>query len=137
MPIKKLSGRQDVIVANADFTFSDVTPSGVYQAAVDLPAGAIVTSGGLSISTAFNSGTSDTFSIGDKEGSAAAAGTAYAAAAARAAGGSNPIVPTGKKYTVPSTVGVLWTGVGAAPTAGVGRLTVHYFVDGRANFSQG
>ena len=137
MPIKKLSGRREIIAATADFTFADVAPSGVYQAAVDLPAGALVVGGGVSISTAFNSATSDTFSIGDKEGAAAAVGTTYAAAAARAAGGSNPIVVTGKRYTQPATVGVLWTGVGAAPTTGAGRLTVQYIVDGRAAFSQG
>ena len=136
MPIKKLSGRQEVIAATADFAFADIV-SGVFQAAVDVPAGAMVVGGGLAISTAFNSATSDTFSIGDKEGAAVANGVTYAAAAARAAGGSNPIVPTGKKYLVPTVVGVLWTGVGAAPTTGVGRLTVQYVVDGRAAFSQG
>ena len=136
MPIKKLSGRQEVIASTADFSFADLV-SGVYQAAIDLPAGAIVTSGGLFISTAFNSGTSDTFAIGDKESAAAAVSNTYAVAASRAAGGSNPLVVVGKKYLVPSTVGVLWTGVGAAPTTGVGRLTVHYIVDGRAAFSQG
>lgn len=136
MPIKKLSGRQEVIASTADFSFADLV-SGVYQAAIDIPAGAIVTSGGLAISTAFNSGTSDTFAIGDKEGTAAAVGTTYAAAAARAVGGSNPILVTGKKYLVPTTIGVLWTGVGAVPTAGVGRLIVHYIVDGRSAFAQG
>ena len=136
MPITRLSGRQEVIAATADFLFSSLA-SGTYEAAINIPAGAIVTSGGLSITTAFNSGTSDTFAIGDREGIAAAVGNTYAVAAARAAGGSNPIVPNGKKYNLPATVGVLWTGVGAAPTTGVGRLTVHYIVDGRAAFSQG
>lgn len=44
MPIKKLSGRQEVIAATADFKFSDVV-SGAYAPAVELPGGAIVVGG--------------------------------------------------------------------------------------------
>lgn len=137
MPIKKLSGRQEVIAATADFNFADIV-SGVYQPAVDVPAGAIVVGGHLAIATIFNSGTTDQFSIGDKVGSAAAANTTYAALSADiTAPGPVHIVATGKKYAEPSTVGIVWTGAGAAPTAGVGRLTVLYIVDGRAAFTQG
>ena len=137
MPIKKLSGRQEVIVATADFTFADIV-SGVYQSAVDVPAGAIVVGGHLAITTLFNSATTDQFSIGDKVGSAAAVNTTYAALSADiTAVGAVPLVPMGKKYAEPSTVGIVWTGAGAAPTAGVARLTVQYIVDGRAAFTQG
>ena len=137
MPIKKLSGRQEVIAATADFTFADVTDA-TYMPAVDLPAGAIVVGGGLAITTIFNSATTDTFAIGDKDGAAAAVNTTYAATSADiTAAGNIPVVPTGKKYASPSTVGVVWDGTGAAPTAGAGRLTVLYIVDGRAAFSQG
>lgn len=136
MPIKKLSGRQEVIAATADFTFSDVT-SGVYAPAVDLPANAIVVGGHLAITTVFNSATDDKFSIGDQVNGASAANTTYAAQSADiTAAGAVPIVATGKKYASPGTVGVVWTGTGAAPSAGVGRLTVLYIVDGRAAFSQ-
>lgn len=137
MPIKKLSGRQEVIAATADFTFADVA-SGVYVPAVDLPGGAIVVGGHLAITTIFNSATDDKFSIGDKVGVAAAAAATYAAQSADiTAAGAVPVVATGKKYAEPSTVGVVWTGTGAAPTAGAGRLTVLYIVDGRAAFTQG
>ncbi len=137
MTITKKSGRQEVIAATADFTFSDVT-SGAYAAAVDVPAGAIVVGGHLAITTIFNSATDDKFSIGDKVGAAAAANTTYAAQSAYiTAPGAVAIVPTGKKYTAAATVGVVWTGTGAVPTAGAGRLTVLYIVDGRAAFSQG
>lgn len=137
MTITKKSGRQEVIAATADFTFADVT-SGAYADAVDLPSGAIVVGGHLAITTIFNSGTDDKFSIGDKVGSAAATATTYAAQSADiTAAGAVPIVATGKKYAEPSTVGVVWTGSGDAPTAGAGRLTVLYIVDGRAAFSQG
>lgn len=137
MPIKKLSGRQGVIAATADFKFSDLT-SGVYAPAVDLPGGAIVVGGHLAITDIFNSATDDKFSIGDKVGAASAGNTTYAAQSADiTAPGAVPIVATGKKYAEPSTVGIVWTGTGAAPTAGAGRLTVLYIVDGRAAFSQG
>lgn len=137
MPITKKSGRQEVIAATADFTFSDVA-SGAYAAAVDVPAGAIVVGGHLAITTIFNSATDDKFSIGDKVGAAAASNTTYAAQSADiTAPGAVAIVPTGKKYSGSATVGVVWTGTGAAPTAGAGRLTVLYIVDGRAAFSQG
>lgn len=137
MPITKKAGRQEVIAATADFSFADVA-SGVYAAAVDLPPGAMVVGGGLAISTIFNSATTDTFSIGDKEGTAAATATTYAATSADVTAATNiPVVPTGKKYASAGSVGVVWTGTGAAPTAGVGRLTVQYIVDGRSAFSQG
>ena len=137
MTITKNSGRQEVIAATADFTYADVT-SGTYAGAVDVPAGAIVVGGHLAITTIFNSATDDKFSIGDKVGANAAAAATYAAQSADiTAPGAVEIVPTGKKYTEPSTVGIVWTGTGATPSAGAGRLTVLYIVDGRAAFSQG
>ncbi len=137
MPITKKSGRQEVIAATADFTYADLV-SGAYAAAVDVPGGAIVVGGHLAITTIFNSATDDKFSIGDKVGAASASNTTYAALSADiTAAGAVPIVATGKKYTEPSTVGIAWTGTGTAPTAGAGKLTVLYIVDGRAAFSQG
>ena len=137
MTITKKPGRQEVIAATADFTFADVT-SGAYEGAVEVPAGAIVVGGHLAITTIFNSGTDDKFSIGDQVGVAAASAATYAAQSADiTAPGAVEIVPTGKKYAEPSTVGVVWTGTGAAPSAGVARLTVLYIVDGRAAFSHG
>lgn len=137
MTITKKPGRQEVIAATADFTFADVT-SGTYAGAVDVPAGAIVVGGHLAVTTIFNSATDDKFSIGDQVGAAAATANTYAAQSADiTAAGAVAIVPTGKKYAEPSTVGVVWTGTGAAPTAGAGRLTVLYIVDGRSAFTQG
>lgn len=137
MPITKKSGRQEVIAATADFTYADLV-SGAYAAAVDLPGGAIVVGGHLAITTIFNSATDDKFSIGDKVGAASAGNTTYAAQSADiTAAGAVPIVATGKKYAEPSTVGIVWTGTGAAPSAGVGRLSVLYIIDGRAAFTQG
>jgi len=137
MTIKKIAGRQEVIAAIVSFTYADVT-SGTYAPAVDLPAGAIVVGGHLRIDTIFNSATDDKFSIGDQVQGDSAVGTTYAAQSADiTAAGAIAIVPTGKKYTKPATVGVVWTGTGAAPSAGAGRLTVLYVVEGRSAFTQG
>lgn len=137
MTIQKNSGRQEVVAAYVDFTFADVTDD-TYMPAVDLPLGAQVVGGGLAISTIFNSATDDKFSIGDQIGSSAATKTTYAALSADVTAATNiPIVPTGKVYDEPSTVGVVWNGTGTAPTAGAGRLTVLYIVNKRACFSQG
>jgi hypothetical protein len=84
MPITKKSGRQQVISAYVDFVFGDVSPSGVGQAAIDLPVGAQVVGGDFVISQAFNSATSDTFTIGDAT-LATRYGNAISGAAARTA----------------------------------------------------
>lgn len=138
MTITKQTGRQDPIVGMAEGTYADVTDD-TYMAAVDVPAGAIVTGGFLAITTLFNSATDDKFSIGDKEGDAAAVKTTYAALSAdiTAVGTIVPIVPTGKEYASPGTVGVVWNGSGTAPSAGAFRLVVEYVKDGRAAFTQG
>lgn len=136
MAITKNSARQGPITAICAFTFDKLT-SGAYAAAIDLPGGAIVLSGALTITTAFNSGTTDKFSIGDKVGSAAATDTTYAAQSADYTTGLIAVVPTGTKYTEPATVGVRWDGAGTAADAGAGRLVITYVVDGRAAFSQG
>jgi hypothetical protein len=138
MPITKKSGRQDELVANVEFGFADLVDN-AYEAAVNLPVGAIVTGGGLAITELFNSATTDQFSIGDQVSGAAARPTQYAALSAdvTVAPTHIPIVPTGEKYTKPATVGVRWDGVGAAPTTGKGLLVVKYIIDKRAHSSEG
>lgn len=132
MPITKKSGRQQVVSAYVDFVFGDVSPSGVGQAAIDLPVGAQVVGGDFVISQAFNSATSDTFTIGDAT-LATRYGNAISGAAARTA-----LTLTGYQHTSAEPAVVLkWTGVGAAPTAGAGRLRVDYIVNNRAQFGEG
>jgi hypothetical protein len=136
MAVTKKSARQCVEVATCDFTYADVT-SGTYAACVDLPLNAIVTKGELYITTLFNSGTDDKFSIGDQVGSESATADTYAAITAgiTATGRAVEVVPTGIKTTAATTVGVVWTATGTAATAGVGKLVIEYIVDGRAESS--
>lgn len=127
MAATKNPNRQCVETAICEFTYANLT-SGAYEAMVDLPLGAIVTGGGVFITTLFNSATTDKFSIGDKRGSENATATTYAAQSAdvTATGRAAAITPTGEEMTLASTVGIVWTGDGAAPSAGAGILVVEY-----------
>lgn len=136
MALTKNSNRQCVEVATCDFTFADVT-SGAYAAMIDLPLNAIVTKGELYVTTLFNSGTDDKFSIGDKVGSASATVNTYAAITAdiTATGRATEVVPTGIKTTDSTSVGVVWTATGGAATTGIAKLVVEYIVQGAAESS--
>ena len=136
MAVTKNSNRQCEEVAICEFTYADVS-SGVYAGCVDLPLGAIVTGGYLAVTTLFNSGTDDKFSIGDKIGSAAATVNTYAAITAdiTATGQAAAITPTGIEMTNTATVGVVWTATGAAATAGAAILVVRYIIADRAESS--
>lgn len=127
MAITKPTGRQYPLVAKVDFTFADFV-SGVAAEAVKIPGNCRVSGGHLVISTAFNSGTSDTIQVGDGDSAARYKDSINGQAVALTA-----LVPTGYKYTVPDTIDITWTGVGAAPTAGAGYLMVEYFAENRAN----
>lgn len=131
MAITKNPGFQCVKSKIVAFTYADFTDD-TYMEAVDLPMNAIVVGGNVVVTTLFNSGTDDKFSIGDKIGSAPATKTTYAALSAdiTATGVAATITPTGTKYTDAATVGVVWNGSGAVPTAGAGYLRVDYVVDG-------
>lgn len=118
------SGRQDVLVACIPFSYDELTDATAVPAAA-LPAGAIVLGGQLVISTAFNSGTSDTIAVGD--------GTiTYLAATSVAATGATALTGISGVYSASDTVDLTWDGTGTAPTAGSGYLVVEYVKTDRA-----
>ena len=123
--ITKNCGRQTILSAEVDFTFADIV-SGTFAPALDIPAGAIVVSGAVVVKTAFNSGTSDVLSVGD-----VALNTRYLSNGNIHATGMVNLVPTGFRHTG-GEIGVLWTAVGAAATAGAAKLIVNYVIEGRA-----
>lgn len=131
MTIQKNDARQEKQVALVPWTFADFV-SGVLQPAVDMPHGAIVTGGFFVVDTALNSGTSDTLTVGDS-----AVDNRYAAGINGQSAALTALVPTGYKYTAINELGIKWTGVGAVPTAGAGRLLVEYVIDGRATHTHG
>ena len=131
MAITLDSDRQYALVAIVDFTFADFT-SGVATNAIQLPSDAVVTGGSFVIDTAFDSGTSDTFLIGDT-----ADADEYGSAIDGQAVAATALVPTGVELTAGGYVTLTNTMVGTAVTAGAGRLIVEYVRDGRSNENQG
>ena len=128
MSITKNSGRQWPIVAEVDFAFGDFGASGVIEAALDLPGNAVIIMGEIVIDTVFNSGTSDTLTVGDVGGTE----NRYASGVNGQAAALTALTRNGVRNTAPTAVGIKWTGVGAAPTQGAGRLLVAYSREGRA-----
>lgn len=129
MPIKKNSGRQDLLVAFVDVSFADLAAGA--NAAIDVPHGAVVVGGDVVVKTPFNSATSATAKVGDKGDD-----DRYATVDLKAAG-RTALAITGYKHNVSEDVLVGFAQVGAGATAGAFRLTLHYYVEGRAAFSQG
>lgn len=131
MGITKDANRQAPVVAEVDFAFGDLTTT-VASNAIEVPQGAVVTGGFIVFDTAFNSETSDVFTVGDS-GDA----DRYKASVDGSAAALTALVPTGYQYTATSNVSITWTGTGTAPTAGAGRLVIEYYVDGRSQHTQG
>lgn len=131
MAITKNSGRQCPIVSNTKITFGtgkDVAATGFYPA-VDLPQNAVVIDGWLVVSDATTA--SATAAVGPST-----APTSYLAATAIDATGKTDLTISGLVSTSPVTLGV--TIAGANPVAtGEAELVVIYYVNGRAEFSQG
>ncbi len=129
MAITKDSSVQDVLSKVVTINFGDLAgTSGTDVAAIDIPQGAIVTSGAIVKRIVFNSATSDTLSVGDS-GSA----TRYLGATdVKTATGLVALVPTGYIHDKPA-ITVRWTGTGAAPTTGQVQLRVDYIVPGKAS----
>lgn len=131
MAITKDSNRQPRLVAMVEVNLADIA-SGVAAAAVQLPGGAIVTGGAVTVITPFNSVTSDVLDVGDS-GSA----NRYLNDANLKVVGRTLLVPTGFVTANVSDVSVTWVGVGGGTTVGKVRLEVEYVVSGRAFTSQG
>lgn len=133
MPIKKNAGRQELIAAYVDINLADVT-NGVDVAAMDLPVGAVIVSGALVTTEAWNSTTSDVMDVGD----ATTQNRYLNDGNIRALAARVPLVPTGFVHTATQpSLTVRWVSGGGTPTTGKVRLEVQYFVRGRSAFSQG
>lgn len=132
MAIKKNSARQELVVAHLTLGFADPTTYGVAENAFDIPANAVITGGDIVVGTAWNSATTATLSLGDS-GSA----TRYASAVDLKTAARTALTVTGLKYTVADFLKALVAQTGTAATAGSARICIHYYVEGRAAFSQG
>ena len=81
MPIKKIAGRQELVVTYLNIGFADPTTYGVAEPAIDLPGNAVIVGGDVVVTTAWNSATTATLKLGDalltaQTGTAATAGAA-------------------------------------------------------------
>lgn len=131
MPVTLNAGRQYKLVAEIAVNLADLA-SGVAQDVIKLPAGSVIHGGRIYTDTAFNSGTSDTLSVGDS-----VLGTRYFNAnttVLRTAGTTAEfaVAANGYKYSASNAIRLTWTGAGTAATTGSARLYVEYSVDGKA-----
>lgn len=119
-------GRQTILSAYRTFNFSDLT-SGVAKALIYLKPGTRILRGGVDVTTAWTSGTSDVLTVGDSEGSSPA-GNRYKTSFSIAATGLTALVAPVADGVIDTAeaVTVTWTGVGDAPTAGEATLYIEY-----------
>lgn len=133
MSIKKNAGRQELIVATMLVGFGDPKAYGTAEPAIDLPGGAVVVGGDVTVITPWNSATTATLKLGD-----VADDDRYTAAAIDLkTAGRTALTATGYKTQVAGAINALLAQTGTAATAGQARITVQYFVEGRSAFTQG
>lgn len=131
MAITKNAARQEAIVAHVDINLADLT-TGVDVDAIQLPVNAVVIGGDIVATEAFNSTSTDVIDVGDSASENRYLNDGSVHTTIRTA-----LVPTGY-VTLPTTrtITVRWVSGGGSPTTGKFRLTVEYFVAGRAEFTQ-
>ncbi|WP_284337646.1 hypothetical protein [Comamonas sp. NoAH] len=133
MAINKTSGRQAPLTAVVTIQHSDVTTYGSAEPAIDVPGGAIVTGGDITVVTPWNSTITATLKLGDK-----ADDDRYTALAVdlRTAG-RTALTLTGYKHAGIEPLKALLAQSGTAATKGEVRITVQYITEGRATASLG
>lgn len=129
MSIKANAGRQAPILATLTVGFADPT-YGTAENAISLPPGAVVLGGDITVLTPFN-GTTNTLKLGDT-----AVDNRYANAVDLKTAGRTALTLTGYKHAAAEFLRTTFAQTGTA-TAGAVRITVTYYVEKRAAFSQG
>lgn len=131
MAITKNTGRQCVQFAYVDIKLADLT-SAVDATAIELPPNAVILSGQLVTTEAWNSTTSDVLDVGDSGSQNRYLNDGNI----RALGSRVALVPTGF-LTVGNPLTVRWVSGGGVPTTGKVRLEVEYYQLGRAETTYG
>jgi len=131
MPITKNTGRQCVQFAYVDIKLADLV-SAADVAAIELPPNAVILSGQLVTTEAWNSTTSDVLDVGDSGSQNRYLNDGNI----RALGARVALVPTGF-VTVGNPLTVRWVSGGGVPTTGKVRLEVEYYQLGRAETTYG
>lgn len=132
MAIEKNYSRQGVIAAEVVIALDDFTGA-AEQAAIQLPAGAVIVGGSAFVTTAFDAGTTATLTVGDADDK-----DRYTSAALDvSAEGAEALGPTGYAMPVEGDLLVTYASTGSAATEGELRLVIQYIVLGRTEFTQG
>jgi hypothetical protein len=134
MAVTKETGRQYPLYADVTIGFADLAVSATAYEAIDIPDGAIVVSGSITITEVWDSATSDTLDVGDGLDPDRYTPTPLDI---DAAANHQALTMTGFKYGAADTIDVTWVGVGAVPSQGSLRLVVSYIRDSRSNENQG
>lgn len=135
MAITKNVGRQEVIAARVTFGYADLADdTGVAEGAIQVPEGAIVIGGYVTVSEVFNSTTSDVMDVGDGVDPDRYSATPISLTAL----GTTALDLTGYVYTAQDDIDVAWTaGATGTATTGAVEIVVEYIVATRAAFSEG
>lgn len=126
MAIAQQPARQYGLHAIVPFAAADLPAGALAQAALALPAGAVVTSVNVIVDTAFDTGV--TANVGD-----ATTANRYGSALALSSTGVKPGAMTGYQYPQADKLVVT---LSAASAAGAARLFVNYVIVGRQNENQ-
>jgi len=119
------AGAGKVEFKEVEFDIADL-PVGVAVDAIALPNGAEVIGGAVVITTAFDSATTDTLSVGD-----AGAANRYLNAGNIHATGRVALVPTGYRNVGRTVITLTRALTGTAAEAGAGRVRVEFILPGR------
>lgn len=133
MALRKNSSRQELIVAHLTIGFADPTTYGTAENAIELPGNAILVGGDVTVLTPWNSATTATLKLGD-----AADDDRYTASPIDLkTAGRTALTVTGYRHTVQEMLKATVAQTGTGATAGVARIAIQYYVEGRAAFAQG
>jgi hypothetical protein len=102
------------------------------RAAFDVPAGAIITGGRLTVDTAWDTTGTATISLGD-----GGSGTRFLSTVSLKTATTTPFSGLGYKYSAADTIDVVTALADSGGTAGAARLILEYVIAGRGNESQG
>lgn len=130
--IEKNYNRQGLAVAHIAISlaaFSD----GAVQAAIELPAGAVVVGGSALVTTAFNATTTATLKVGDADDDDRYSGTPLNVATL----GSKALAPTGYVMPVKGDLTVTYASTGTDATEGELLLVVEYIEANKSEWTQG
>ena len=130
MAFFKNDGRQSPAVAVVMFSLADFT-EGTLDVA-ELPGNAIVTGGFISVTTAFDAGTTATVKLGDADDD-----DRYGAGLDMSSVGKVDLVPTGHVNSRVGDLTLTYAETGDAATKGEAILVLEYIEIGKSEWTQG